>query len=79
MAQVCSGWRASTTTWLGVGLGVELGVELGLGLGSGSKVHHHRRGVRGVEPVLAATQAVELGPAWDALLGLGVRVRASHS
>ena len=50
-------------------MGVELGVGLGLGLGLGSglKVYHHRCGVRGVEPVLAATKAVELGPAGDTL------------
>ena len=46
-----------------------------MGLGSGLKVYHHRRGVRGVKPVLAATKAVELGPAGDTL----VRARAIGS
>ena len=32
-----------------------------------ARVHHQRRGVRGVEPVLTATQAVDLGPTRDAL------------
>ena len=41
----------------------------------GLEVYHHRCGMRGVEPVLAATKAVELRPAGDTL----VRARAIGS